>query len=231
MSLRCLVMVCMLVCAGCVSVPNQSYNKAAHAEIKKIGLIKISNPTQYDVALVHHPGASFGLIGALVAAGDIDTKSKTFTQQQVDRYIRLGPDLTEELSQALVENGYEVILVDVGDKARTEFLKDYPAADCDAYLDATIKTAGYWAQFVSTPYLPTLFVPARLVDARNKTILYTATVFVTDGDVPKGGEQIYPNTSYGFQDFSALKADPNRAAEGLKSTTQVVAKQIAKDMK
>lgn len=230
MSLRYLLIVCAVLSSGC-AVTNQSYNKAAHGEIKKIGLVKVGNPADYSVVLVHHPGASFGLIGGLIAAGDIDTKSKTFTQQQVDKYVRLGPDLTEALSQALVDDGFEVILVDAGDKPRTEFLKTYPPADCDAYLDATIQTAGYWAQFVSTPYLPTMFVPARLVDARNKTVLYTATVYVTDGGVPKGAEQIYPNAAYGFQDFSALKADPDRAAEGLKGATQTVAKQIAKDLK
>src|ERR1700675_1058573 len=125
MSLRYLLILCAVLSSGCVSVPNQSYNKAAHGEIKKIGLVKVSNPADYSVNLVHHPGASFGLIGGLIAAEDIDTKSKTFTQQQVDKYIRLGPDLTEALRQALVANGFEVILVDAGDKPRAEFLKDY----------------------------------------------------------------------------------------------------------
>jgi len=186
MSARYLVVVAVLMLSACVSVPNQAYNKAAHGEIKKIGLVKVSNPAEYSVNLVNHPGLGFGLIGGLVAAGDIDTKSKSFTQQQVDKYIRLGPDLTEALQKALENDGFEVILVDAGDKPRTDFLKDYPSADCDVYLDATIQTAGYWAQFVSTPYLPTMFVPVRLVEARNKTVLYTATVFMTDGQVPKG---------------------------------------------
>jgi len=56
-------------------------------------------------------------------------------------------------------------------------------------------------------------------------------VFMTDGQVPKGGEQLYPDTAYGFQDFSALKADPDRAAEGLKRATLAVAQQVGKDLK
>jgi hypothetical protein len=231
MSLRHLLIACVVVCCGCVSVPNQQFNKAAHSETKKIGLVKVANPADYSVNLVNHPGAGFGLIGGLIAAEDISSKSKTFTQQQVDKYIRLGPDLTEALSKALVDSGFEVVLVDAGDQPRVDFLKDYPAAECDAYLDATIKTAGYWAQFVSTPYLPTMFVPARLVDARSKTVLYTATIFVTDGHVPKGGEQIYPDATFSFQDFNALKADPNRASDGLRGATGIVATQIAKDLK
>jgi hypothetical protein len=231
MSLRCLLVLCAVLFSGCVSVPHQAYNKALHGEIKRIGLVKVSNPAEYSINLVNHPGAGFGLIGGLIAAGDNDSKSKTFTQQQVDKYIRLGPDLTEELSKSLIETGFEAILVDAGDKARTDYLKDYPSIECDAYLDATIKTAGYWAQFVSTPYLPTMFVSARLVEAKDKTVLYTATVFVTDGSVPTGAEQLYPDNAYAFQDFSSLKAAPERAADGLKGAATAIAKQIAKDLK
>ena len=232
MSLRYLAFGFAILIAGCVSVPNQAYNKGAGGTIKKIGVVKVSDPAEYSVMLVHHPGLGFGLVGGLVAVADVSSKSKTFTQQQVDKYVRLGPDLTDALTNALSsEGGFEVVVVDGGTQPRSEFLKDYPAADCDAYLDARIQTAGYWAQFVSTPYLPTLFVPVRLVDAHSKTVLYTATVFVTDGEVPKGGEQIYPETAYSFQDFGALKADPDGASEGLRRATQIAAEQIAKDMK
>jgi len=83
---------------------------------------------------------------------------------------------------------------------------------------------------LSTPR-PLLFAPVRLVDARSKTVLYTTEVFMTDGPIPKGGIQLVPDTTYAFNDFDALKRDPDKAVMGLKDATRRIAKQIASDLK
>jgi hypothetical protein len=224
-----LLLVCLAL-AACVSVPHQAYNKSANTQVRKIGLVAVANPSEYSVNLVNHPGLSFGLVGGIVAAADVSSKSKTFTQQQVDKYLALGPELTAALREELSGAGFQVVDVQGPADPRTEFLKDYPAAECDAFLDATIRVAGYWAQYPSTPYLPTIFAPVRVVDARSQKVLYTTQVFNTDGIVPKGGTQIQPDTAYSFPDFEALKADPTKAADGMKKAARTVARQIASDL-
>jgi hypothetical protein len=220
-----------LVLAACMTVPHHAYNKSANVHVKKIALVSVANPAEYSVNLVNHPGMSFGLVGGLVAAADVSSKSKTFTQQQVEKYLALGPELTAALRDALRAGGFEVVDVAVDPAARVEFLKEYPPAECDAFLDTTVRGAGYWAQFASTPYLPTMFVPVRLVDSRTQRVLYTTEVFNTDGMVPKGGTQVQPDTAYAFADFAALKADPAKAADGLKKAARNVAGQIVSDLK
>lgn len=222
----------VLVVCGCTTVAHQPYNQAANTQLKRIGLVAVSNPAQYSVNVVFQPGASLGVIGVLLMAGDLGNKSKAFTQQQVDKYLRLGPELTAALAEELAAAGsFQVVAVDGGTAARTGFLKQYPPVECDAYLDVVIRRAGYWAQYSSSPLLPTMFVPVRLVDARAKTVLFSKEVFLTDGHVPDGATQVYPDANFAFESFAALKADPERAGEGLKQAARMVARQIVSDLK
>jgi len=223
--------VLVAVLTGCMTVPHQDYNKSANAQVKKIGVVTVPNPEEYSVAIVHHPGYNFGLVGSLVAAADTSDKTKTFTQQQVGKYIALGPELAGALQQALRGSGFEVIEVPTSPAARSDFLKDYPPAQCDAYLDATVMTAGYWAEYPSTPYLPSMHVPVRLVDAHTKKVLYVAHIFNSDGPLPDGAVQMTPDPAYSFADFNALKAAPDRAAQGMKEAAQQVAGRIVSDIK
>jgi hypothetical protein len=231
MTIRHLVILAAMALSACVSVPNQPYNKAANTHVKTIGVVAVPNPGEYEVGILHHPGEGFGLIGALVAAGDASSKTKTFSGDEVVHLLELGKEMTAALNEAFEGSAFQLVAVDAGNAARTGFVKDYPGAECDAFLDVAIALAGYRAQYASTPYLPMLFAPVRLVDARSKTVLYTTEVFMTDGPIPRGGTQLAPDTSYSFDNFDALKHDPNKAVKGLKEAARRIAKQIASDLK
>ena len=231
MSIRHLVVLAAMALSACVSVPNQPYNKAANTHVKKIAVVAVPNPGEYEVGILHHPGEGFGLIGGLIAAGDASSKTKTFSGQEVVHLLELGKEMTAALTEAFDGSGFQLEVVDAGSTPRTAFMKDYPGAECDAFLDVAIALVGYRAQYASTPYLPMLFAPVRLVDARSKTVLYTTEVFMTDGPIPKGGTQLAPDTTYAFNDFDALKGNPNKAVKGLKEAARRIAKQVASDLK
>jgi hypothetical protein len=231
MTIRYLVVLAAVALSACVSVPNQPYNKAANAHVKRIGVLSVPEPGDYEVAILHHPGEGFGLIGGLIALGDMSSKSHAFKGQEAVHRMELGKELTVALNEAFQGSAFEIVAVDAGTAPRTGFMKDYPGAECDAFLDVAIALAGYRAQYASTPYLPTLFAPVRLVDAHTKTVLYTTKVFMTDGNIPKGGTQLPPDTNFSFDNFDALKGDPDKAVKGLKQAAQRVAKQIATDLK
>jgi hypothetical protein len=231
MTIRHLVILAATALSACVSVPNQPYNKAANAHIKKIAVVAVPNPGEYEVSILHHPGEGFGLIGGLIAASDASSKTKTFSGQEVVHLLALGNEMTAALTEAFAASNIQTVVVDAGNAPRTGFVKDYPSAECDAFLDVAITVAGYRAQYASTPYLPMLFAPVRLVDARNKTVLYTTEVFMTDGPIPKGGTQLPPDTGYAFTDFAALTGDPEKAAKGLKEAARRIAGQIASDLR
>jgi hypothetical protein len=234
MEFRLIAVCAVMVLTGCASVPRQPFNKEANPHVRKIALVSISSPEEYSVSIVNHPGASFGLIGGIAAAADISSKSTEFTKLQGDKRKQIGPELANAITQALTQNGtFEIVQVDSGSKGqpRIAYLKDYPQAECDAYLDVVIQQAGYIAQYATTPYVPTLSVPVRLVDAKSKTVLYTTTFFMTDGNIPDGGKQLPPDPSYGFKDFDELKAAAGRSGDGLRNGVNTVAKQIAADLR
>jgi len=234
MKLRLIAVCAVMALTGCASVPRQPFNKEANTHVRKIAIVSVNSPEEYSVAMVNHPGNSFGLIGALVAAADVNSMSTEFTRLQGETRNQIGPDLENAITKALSEEGtFEVVQVAPGSmgKPRTAFLNDYPPAECDAYLDVVIQQAGYLAQFASTPYLPTLSVPVRLVDAKSKTVLYTTTFFMTDGDVPSGGKQLVPDSRYGFKNFDELKAALGRSDEGLKKGVSKLAQHVAADLK
>jgi hypothetical protein len=229
--LRLVALCAGLMLTGCVSVPHKPFDKAANTHVRKIALMPINIPQELTVTIVNHPGNNFGLIGALVAAGDTAGMTQTFTQQQKTLELKLESEITKALSEMLTVNGsFEFIPPGSSQRMRTEFLMKYPEVQCDAYLDVVIQHAGYSAQGPTTPYVPSISVPVRLVDAKTKQVLYTATIFMTDGKVPEGGEQILPNREYYFSDFDDLKGEPQRANEGLKKAAQKAAIQIVTDL-
>ena len=155
MTVRHLAALAAIALSACVSVPNQPYNKAANAHVKKIGVVAVPNPAEYQVGMLHHPGEGFGLIGGLIAAGDASSKTKTFSSQEVVHRIELGKEMTTALTEAFDGSPFQVVLVDAGAGPRTEFVKDYPGAECDAFLDVAIAQVGYRAQYASTPAVRT----------------------------------------------------------------------------
>jgi len=127
MTVRHLAALAAIALSACVSVPNQPYNKAANVHVKKIGVVTVPNPAEYQVGMLHHPGEGFGLIGGLIAAGDASSKTKTFSGQEVVHRVELGKEMTAALTEAFDGSPFQVVLVDAGAAPRTEFVNDYPA--------------------------------------------------------------------------------------------------------
>ena len=65
----------LLAVVGCANIPKQAYNKEANRSIQQINLIEPAANPDYSVVNLGHPAQSFGLIGALIAAGQISEKN------------------------------------------------------------------------------------------------------------------------------------------------------------
>jgi len=147
--------------------------------------------------------------------------------------LDLAGYLTDALEAQLAQAGsFEVRMAPLERGVDPDFVKSYPDADVDAYLDVVIKRAGYSAQYSSTPYVPTIYAPVRLVEARTGRVLYTTAIAITESSfVPKGSTQLEPDGHYAFSNFEALSSDRARAQEGLKVAAQQIAHQIATDLR
>ena len=215
--------------AGCAGQPEIPYDRTAKAQIKKIGIVTpvFAEPS---VILLNSVGSSFGLIGALADSSmqsNRDAKFKTLLQQQ-----KFSPQdhFLERLTQNLRAAGYTVAIVPMK-RDGSGFAEKYPTdATVDAYLDLVAPVYGYIANGVgdSAPYRPRFVVQARLVSAKDSSVLMQDRVLYNPlGPVDKT-ITIPADPALQFKDFDALVASPANATKGLRMATEQSAQTIGK---
>ena len=218
--------------AGCVTVETQPFNKEAYSRIKTIVILPAPAVPDYSINILHHPGASFGLIGGLVAAAELGSKGSQFTTTMQKQNFDVAKTLTEAVRTEVERRGYNVVVLNELARSDGKLLPDYASIPVkgDAYLDFVVGVAGYWANSHTTPYYPTLTTPVRMVDAKDKAIVYNSLIVYGPYGGPKGATQITPDGAFAVGDFNALQSSPARSVEGIRSAIQAVARQIASDL-
>ncbi len=224
------VIAAAMVLVGCASQPEIPYDRAAKAQIRKIGIVTPAFP-EASVVLLNSVGSSFGLIGALADAGvqsSRDTTLKNLMQQQKFS----APDyFVERLNQGLRAAGYTVAMVPVK-RDGSDFVEKYPsgAEPVDAYLDLVTMAYGYIANGVgdSAPYRPRFIVRARLVSAKDSSVLMQDKVLYNPLGPTDNTVTIPADPALQFKDFDALAASPQIAVKGLRVATEQSAQTIAK---
>jgi hypothetical protein len=203
--------------------------------VKTIGLVTPRFPDGPVVFLASSVGQSFGLIGALIDAGmqaDREAKFKAVLEQQK---FSTPEVFLQALTAELQARGYTVIVIPL-QREGTEFTAKYPAnaePKVDAYLDLVAYSYGYIAAGIgdSTPYRPAFALKTRLVSAKNAALLMQDSI-VYNPVRPAAGSTEYitiaPDPSYGFANFDALMADPEKAVKGLQIATEQSAQAVGK---
>jgi hypothetical protein len=221
-----------VVLASCAVPPRQAYNRDLNKEVKSIGLLQPAFSGEYVVENLGHPGQMFGLVGAVVAATQMQANTNEFTVKAKDTKFDALGDFTGQLEERLVAAGYTVKRIDPK-RTRQFMLDSYVGLDpsVDAYLDLVLHRVGYVSAAATTPYLPSILVSARLVKRGGGEILYTERIAygfqVTGVEVTN----IASLPKYQFPNFSDLKADVPLAAEGIKLGLPLVVDRISNDLK
>jgi hypothetical protein len=220
-----------VVLAGCAGQPEIPYDRAAKAQIKKIGIVTPAF-AEPSVILLNSVGSNFGLIGALADAGvqsNRDSKLKAMLQQQ-----KYSPQdyFIEHVTKDLRAAGYTVVMVPVK-RDGSDFVEKYPSGDgqaVDAYLDLVAPVYGYIANGTgdSTPYRPRVVVKARLVSAKDSSVLMQDRVLYNPLGPDSTAVTIPADPALQFKDFDALAASPQTAVRGLRVATEQSAQTVAK---
>src|SRR3989442_15965784 len=92
---------------SCVSVPKQAFEKKDAAPVKKIGLLQVVEPPNYQVQNMGGPAMAFGLIGGLVAAADASSKTDRFTLKMKEQKLTLGDQMAQAVVERLKNQGNE----------------------------------------------------------------------------------------------------------------------------
>jgi hypothetical protein len=230
-SKRLVVVLLLLSVVGCANIPKQPYNKEANRSIQQITLIEPAANPDYSVVNLGHPAQSFGLIGAIIAAGQISAKTNEFSKQVKSRGFDLTAEFKAALTAELEKAGYRVQLLKLP-RAKAEFLPKYDGvpAGAHAILDTVIE-AGYYCAASNSDYIPTIRSQVRLVKPNGKQLLYQEAVSYGYEQGAKEAISIPAEKKYFFQDFNAISAKVDLALEGMRAGIPLVAKQIADDLK
>jgi hypothetical protein len=224
---------------GCVSMPaQQAYNRDAHANVKNIAVLE-THKTNTTVFMLNHPGASFGLIGGLIAAADQASKEKRFDEIMAKTGFEPLGYFKERLSAHMGERGYSL----VWPESQTEKVKiqrgsfglrkAYVAAqEVDAQLDINFGFVGYAAAGAGdgAPYRPTVTVGARMVSPDGKENFYTDYFAYNNVFNLKNAVALNASAEYSYPGFDDLEKAGPAAVEGLKTAIDSVAAEVARQL-
>lgn len=223
-----------LVLGGCAAPKHRPYNPVERNQIQRIGLLTPTVPDEVAVRMAVHPGESLGVLGLLVAAGDMEGKTSDFTRALKSRGFRNGAGFEAQLKAGLVAAGYQVSTLRAPRGAQNDgWRSQYPQADgsVDAYLDIWSDLIGYTAAGGTTPYRPTVNLNVRLVRAKDHKVLYQDRIAYNAFGDGGGAITLNPARGYEFAAFDQLVADPTRAAEGLNLAMRATGDELARQLR
>jgi hypothetical protein len=217
---------------GCAQAPKkQAFNREGAAAIKTVAITKGSKTEFYEAGMLGHPGASFGLIGGLIAAADIQSKSNRLTQAIKPEETKLQERLNEKLQAALAQVGYETSVMALpAEVSEEQLLETVKKSATDTVL--TVGVVGkYLAAGPSSDYFPYIVVKARKLESKTGKVLYEDTF--TYGYTFPNVQTVHmaSDAKYRFNSIDALVADPKVTRQGLIDGLDVITGQIASDLK
>jgi hypothetical protein len=217
---------------GCATVEKQAFNKEVATNIKTIAVTERTGEETYDVSIIAHPGVSFGLVGGLIAAADMQAKSSKLTTALDPAQTQLQHLFAEKLAQSLGAAGYQTEIVPVAKTIDDKEVHNTVRAKLNADALLTVSVQGmYVAAGPTTDYFPYVVVRVLSTDVKTGAKLYQDTI--TYGYNFPGTKTVHlPGKQEGrFQNMDALIGDPKRTRDELYIGLEAIAAQIAADLK
>lgn len=221
--------------SGCATALNkQAYNKEASTHIKTISIAERPDAETYDAFINAHPGNNFGLIGALIAAADMEAKSTRLTAAINPNETKLQKRILEQITKGLNTLGYETETIQVSEKLDDEqvLTELKTKSNRDATMVVSIK-GRYVAAGTSAPYVPYLYAHVKTTERETGNILYED--YFTYGFLfPYSTQPVHTHlpegSEYRFDTADAFEANPILARDGLTSGLQHISDQVVADL-
>jgi hypothetical protein len=222
-----------VLATGCATkFEKQSFNSEASANIKKITVPHWNDQDEYKAIVVNHPGLSFGLIGAAIAAADTATKTKQFNAVLNPDKTRLTEAFYGKALPSLKQLGYDVIAVPAKRIDKSEDVKESvrkaQGQDASLLLDFN---AAYLAAGASTDYYPSVTLVAELTDTKSQATLYREAYHYGYNNGDKNVVHLEAAADCKFQDITALTADIEKTRVCLTASIDILVEQIVADLK
>lgn len=231
MYIRLLVSILMgLVLFGCASTPKQSFNAEANKNIKSIALLSGKEAKKARVVIFAHPGYSFGLIGAAVAAANIHKKENEYNTAIKGLNFDWNKYIHTELKRKLEEKTYSIYTLTSDKEYDSQGLSEsFPETDAAAILNYSL-SVGQYSTSMKTPYIPSALLNVRMVNSQSKAILYEEQ-FIGGHSGYQQNDRVHITTECSYADMVALKADPQGSIDAIKIAVDKVIDRVVHDLK
>jgi hypothetical protein len=217
---------------GCASVKRQAFNAAAATHVKTVVVTQVPNQDEYYVNILGHPGMSFGLIGGLVAAADMQAKTTQLTKAVNPAETRLQERFGEKLAERLKAAGYDTQFLVLPKNARENealaLTRQKPAGDAALIVEVS---GGYWAAGPTTDYFPRVVAHVKAVETKSDKVLYEDTITYGYATPQADTVHLASDAAYRFKNIDALVADPAKTRQGLYAGLDAMAQQIVNDLR
>jgi hypothetical protein len=234
---RLLLIILTLMLGACASAPKpQAFNRAAHPDIRDIAVVPMP-AIEVDVTMMNHPGMNFGLVGGLIALGDLAAKRSDV--QEITEAAGFDPMqlFRDELDATLRERGYTTTWAvnwreeRPGTKAAARAALGRSVAanpTSQAHLQVAINFVGYAAAGAgdAQPYRPTVMISAELLDAGGDVVLFRDQILYHNVIGSQTAIVLEPSPDYVYPDFGALQKDGPRIVDGLREAVRDSARKL-----
>jgi hypothetical protein len=225
----------MLVLGGCASTPQQQLAANADLRSKSVAVVPVGIPKMAQIRVISSTGPAFGIVGDLADAARFHAHEKDVAALLEKQQFDFHADVSDGVVGVAQNSGLHVILLDntKSGSERSKWMAPLPSAPgADYYLDVFLLWFGYVARTDLSPYVPSIEVRARITDAAGKQIFFSQILYNPSLDVIGNfkGPKIAPDPQFEFANMDALKANPQKAVDGLRAAMTAVFAELAGEL-
>ena len=194
-----------------------------------LALIDVPEPPHLGVTIVGHPDATGALTRQLFYRSDTQKAESDLKAVLAPRGFSPGAMLGAGIAGAAARGGHPIARLADPVKEREELLGDYAQINAAGgrIVDVVPLAVGYWSTYPKSAYRPWVVVEYRIYDAQGRTSIATGTIGAGPSPNAKPIDTVPQDDRFAFPDFDAVRANPERALDGLKTTIDQVAAALA----
>lgn len=223
-----------LLASACASTYEPIPFDRTAAGVKSIAVMDDALPEKPTVYMAATVGSNLGLLGALVDGSVQSSRQKKMLEIFDGQGVDAENVLEQRLMANLKEKGYDVSMMDTGERDNRKLLKDYDGMGngTDALLDVVSGGYGYVSAGLKKPWRPSAHFKVRMIDPQTGDILmenyiaYNPLGF-TGQEAKVGAITITPDPVYAFTKMEDMEADPEKTTAGIVAALESVADTMA----
>lgn len=218
--------------AGCIAVPKQAFDPAAHRNIHSIALANIEFDGKITIKRYNPLFILIGSSGYLMQNMAQEERTARYMSRIGNFPTHCETAIRRQLLDNLTRQGYEVREIGMDFWPAMKAARAHQLPGVDAILRIRVVSLGYRANGASVPYQPSVRITAKMVDLVSRETLYEDTVAI--GYKPSDMRMSIlklPSNTYHYPKLNHLLMDAGHSTTGIMQAMNTVVGRITADLK